>query len=153
MILVRKHLKPLAEARFGAAFETRGFSSLHPLREKYNRLKPHCYLILVIFQYSFRFQLKSFRTPISLSRLWGAVQIFFNYLNGVRQNTQKPFKRQMKVNSRFANIHYEIKMCGSSSKSIIVALPRHHAGRTQQYGNFLYFYCINSPHFPPFSAR
>jgi hypothetical protein len=55
MILVGKHHKPLAEARFGAAFETRGFNPLHPLREKYNGLKPHCYLILgdIPIQFSF----------------------------------------------------------------------------------------------------
>jgi len=34
MILVGKYHKPLAEARFDAAFETRGFSPLHPHREK-----------------------------------------------------------------------------------------------------------------------
>jgi hypothetical protein len=66
MILVGKHHKPLAEARFNAAFE-QGYSAPCTRTERKDiGLKPHYYLVLVVFRRSFCFQLKSFKTFIFL---------------------------------------------------------------------------------------
>jgi hypothetical protein len=61
MILVGKHHKPLAEARFDAAFEQGASAPCTRAERKDNGLKPHSYLVLLVFRYRFCFQLKSFR--------------------------------------------------------------------------------------------